>query len=95
MLWAKLRELPRFKFRRQQPIGKYVVDFVCFEHKIIVEIDGSQHSKSPNQITDAERTSWLESQGFCVLRFWNNDVLNNLDGVTISILEHQKKDTLS
>jgi very-short-patch-repair endonuclease len=84
-LWALLRnrKLERHKFRRQQPLGSYVVDFVCFEQRLIVEADGGQHNE---QIAaDTERTRWLEMQGFRVLRFWNNDVLSNPEGVFDSI----------
>jgi very-short-patch-repair endonuclease len=66
-----------FKFRRQQPIDNYVVDFVCFEKRIVIEIDGGQHSLEK----DAERNNYLEKNGFKVLRFWNNEVLQNIDGV--------------
>jgi very-short-patch-repair endonuclease len=88
-LWINLwkRNLNGVKFRRQQPIGKYIVDFICFEKKLIIEIDGGQHNESPKIQTDLQRTIWLESEGYHVLRFWNNDVLENLDGVLIKIKE--------
>jgi very-short-patch-repair endonuclease len=71
-LWRELRakRFSGFKFRRQAPIGRYIVDFVCFSMKVIVELDGSQHQD--NQDYDAARDQWLTEQGFCVLRFWNN-----------------------
>ncbi|MDP4001287.1 MAG: DUF559 domain-containing protein [bacterium] len=72
------------KFRRQAQIGKYIVDFVCFERKLVIEIDGSQHADS---ISDKVRDSWLKSQGFKVLRFWNNEVLENREGVVEVILK--------
>lgn len=80
-LWRYLRNryLGGFKFRRQQPIGKYIVDFVNFEKKIIVEVDGGQHSFYKER--DKIRDEWLRKEGFKVLRFWNNEVLNNIDGV--------------
>ena len=81
-LWYHLRAR-RFlglKFRRQQPIGNYIVDFVCFEKKIIIEVDGGQHLEQQADY-DAKRTSWLEGQGFRVFRFWNNDVLKDTDAV--------------
>ena len=86
ILWRQLRahRFAGFKFKRQQPLGNYIVDFVCFEAKVIVEVDGGQHNGS---VDDMERDAWLESQGFLVLRFWNNDVLRNLDGVLARILE--------
>ena len=84
-LWSALRgrRFDGYKFRRQVPLGRYVADFVCFEHRLIVEVDGSQHNDS---IRDAVRDLWLESQGFRVLRLWNRDVLLNLDGAMLSIL---------
>ena len=80
-LWAylKAKQLEGLKFRRQQPIGKYIVDFVCFEKKVVVELDGSQHMAQEEQ--DRERDAYLNKSGFIVLRFWNNDVLENIDGV--------------
>lgn len=77
MLWQQLRanRLAHFKFKRQQPIGRYIVDFVCFEAKLIIELDGSQHQE--NQEKDAFRDNWLKSQGFKVLRFWNNEWMQN------------------
>jgi very-short-patch-repair endonuclease len=79
-LWSALRDrqLDGAKFRRQQPIGPFVADFVCQERRLIIEADGGQHAESAN---DARRTKFLESKGYRVLRFWNNDILRNLDGV--------------
>jgi very-short-patch-repair endonuclease len=84
-LWSKLRylQLERLKFRRQAPIGAYIVDFVCFPIQLIVEVDGGQHAIQERR--DARRTAWLESQGFRVLRFWNNEVLANTEGVLETI----------
>jgi very-short-patch-repair endonuclease len=83
MLWAKLKgyQLAGLKFRRQEPIGTYIVDFVCFEKKIVIEVDGGQHGTESIRQKDAERTLWLEGEGFRILRFWNNDVLTNMEGV--------------
>jgi very-short-patch-repair endonuclease len=80
-LWAHLRakRLEGYKFRRQEPIGNYVVDFVCFENRVVIEIDGSQHATEKEK--DSKRSKWLESRGFKVLRFWNNEVLRNIEGV--------------
>ncbi|MEM5787704.1 MAG: endonuclease domain-containing protein [Syntrophobacteraceae bacterium] len=80
-LWLHLRsrKMSSFKFRRQQVIGPYIVDFVCFEAKLVIEVDGGQHATAKNE--DMVRDSWLESRGFRVLRFWNNEVLENIDGV--------------
>jgi len=79
-LWSRLRrkQLAGFRFRRQVPLGPYVADFVCLEARLIVEADGGQHAE---RAADNVRTAWLEAQGYRVLRFWNNDVLGNTDGV--------------
>jgi len=78
LLWSYLRNRQLgVKFRRQEPIGRYIVDFVCFEKKLVVEVDGGQHGGS----YDDERDRWLNMQGFRVLRFWNNEVLKNIEGV--------------
>src|SRR5438876_11765723 len=71
------RRIEGYKFRRQHPIGEFIVDFVCLELKLIVEIDGGQHSQCTNQ--DSQRTIHLMNRGYRVLRFWNNDVLINLE----------------
>jgi glutamate 5-kinase len=83
-LWLEVRNrrLGGFKFRRQATIGPYVVDFLCPEHALIVEVDGSQH----NPEADAERSAFLEDLGYRVVRFWNNEVLQNLEGVLQSLL---------
>lgn len=85
-LWSRLRrnQLKDHHFRRQVPIGPYVADFVCAPKKLIVEVDGGQHVD--RQAADDARTRYLESEGFRVLRFWNNDVLGNTDGVVETIL---------
>ncbi|MEQ1517933.1 MAG: DUF559 domain-containing protein, partial [Usitatibacteraceae bacterium] len=85
-LWRHLRahRLADHKFKRQQPLGDYIVDFVCFEGRVIVEVDGGHHNDS---VSDKLRDAWLRSRGFIVLRFWNNEVLQNLDGVLARILE--------
>ncbi len=82
-LWRELRahRFAAFKFRRQAPIGQFVADFVSFSAKLIIELDGGHHGQPEQAAHDAERTAWLESQGFRVLRFWNNEVLTNLEGV--------------
>ncbi len=78
-LWKHLRNKQLVvKFRRQSPIGNYIVDFVSFKSKLVIEIDGGQHARSND---DKSREKWLTSQGFKVLRFWNNDVLENIEGV--------------
>ena len=86
-LWSLLRrhQVLGCRFRRQVQIGPYVADFVCYSHRLIIEVDGGQHAKEVDR--DLERTSWLESQHFRVLRFWNSDVLANPEGVRATI-EH-------
>ena len=88
ILWFKLRDrqLTRAKFRRQHCIGRYIVDFVCLENKLIVEIDGGQHNKLETRESDKERTLWLEAAGYQVIRFWNNEVLQNPKGVLEKII---------
>lgn len=83
-LWnaVRNRQIASTKFRRQVPIGPCIADFVAFEKRLIVEVDGGQHAEST---VDAKRTAYLEEQGFRVIRFWNNEVLNNLDGVLLTI----------
>ncbi|HEY9898293.1 MAG TPA: DUF559 domain-containing protein [Pantanalinema sp.] len=81
--WRALRfESLGAKFRRQVPLGNYIVDFVCLDVSLIVEVDGSQHLENEY---DRQRDAWLGDQGFRVLRFWNNEVLGNLDGVVETI----------
>jgi very-short-patch-repair endonuclease len=84
-LWFHIRrkQLSGFRFRRQQPMGPYIVDFFCPEASLIIEIDGGQHDESAER--DAVRMRWLEERGYRVLRFWNSDVLGNLDGVLSTI----------
>jgi very-short-patch-repair endonuclease len=80
-----LRQLDGLKFRRQVPVGPYIVDFVCLERRLVIEVDGGQHAVTAEQ--DAARTDWLQTQDFQVLRFWNNDVLGNLEGIRETICE--------
>jgi very-short-patch-repair endonuclease len=81
-LWQILRNSQLFyKFRRQYPIGNYIVDFICLEKMLIIEIDGGAHNEERQFQYDTKRTEYLESRGFTVIRFWNNDVTDNLDGV--------------
>ena len=88
LLWQKLRfwQVDGCKFRRQQPLGRYIVDFVCLQRKLIVELDGGQHAQHADY--DKERDGWLRGQGFVVLRFWNHDVHANIDGVMEVILKN-------
>jgi len=78
-LWSHLRrrQIGGHKFRRQLPLGPYFVDFVCLEKKLVVEVDGGQHNEQGDY--DVKRTEWLEAQRFRVLRFWNNEVLKEIE----------------
>ncbi len=89
-LWYCLqnKNLGGLKFRKQSPIGKYIVDFVCFEKKVVIEIDGGQHAA--NKAADAIRDEWLSSQGFKILRFWNNEIMQNRDAALQKILDATK-----
>src|SRR5216684_2308851 len=80
-LWnhLRLRQLGGYKFRRQHPLGLYIVDFICLEKRLIIEVEGGQDSEQVDY--DEERTAWLEAQGFCIVRFWNNEVLNEIEMV--------------
>lgn len=86
-LWNLLRakQLKGFKFRRQAAIGRFIVDFVCFPNRLIIEVDGSQHGEPDKLKKDEQRTEWLESQGFSVIRFWNHEVLEDADTVVETI----------
>jgi very-short-patch-repair endonuclease len=75
--------LESFKFRRQQPIGQYIVDFVSFEKRLVIELDGSQHAIAKEK--DKNRDRWLNQEGYVVLRFWDNEVFENLEGVLETI----------
>ena len=87
LLWSRLRgrRFEGIKFKRQVPIGSYIVDFVALDLKIVIEVDGGQHDMRAAQ--DAGRTRILEQWGYHVVRFWNNDVLGNIDGVLEVILQ--------
>ncbi|MBN1978703.1 MAG: endonuclease domain-containing protein [Anaerolineae bacterium] len=93
LLWCYLRgkQLEGAKFRRQQPIGEYIVDFVSFPYRLIVEVDGGQHAQAREQLRDRRRDAWLQEQGFTMLRFWNNDVLQNVEGVIETIRNNLMK----
>ena len=88
-LWYFLRtkQVSGLKFRRQAPIGPYIVDFVCFPKKLVIELDGGQHAEIWHKEKDAKRDAWLASQGFTVLRFWDNEVLQNMEGVGEKIIK--------
>jgi very-short-patch-repair endonuclease len=91
IIWNCLRS-KRFqglKFRRQQPIGPYIADFCCLEEKLVVELDGGQHVKNADK--DAVRTKLLEDEGFRVIRIWDNEVFDNIDGVLEHIRQQIRK----
>jgi very-short-patch-repair endonuclease len=87
MLWQHLRgrKLQGFKFRRQQPLGNYVVDFVCPEAMLVIEVDGGQHGQDQNLSADRARTRFLTGAGYRVLRFWNSDVSLNIEGAVMEV----------
>jgi len=87
LLWRRLRnrELSGKKFRRQHEIGRYIADFVCTEAMLIIELDGGQHAKQVEY--DGRRTRYLQAMGYRVLRFWNNDVLQDIESVLTVILD--------
>ncbi|WP_342059031.1 endonuclease domain-containing protein [Aeromonas sp. OTU364] len=82
-LWFQLRNrrFEGLKFRRQFPVGPYIVDFICLEQRLVIEVDGSQHSQPEGQQQDDARTAYLNGEGFRVIRVWNNEVLGRMDGV--------------
>ena len=86
-LWMHLRagRMQGLKWKRQVPMGPYILDFVCFAERLIVEVDGGQHNGA---LQDERRDAWLRAQGFVVRRYWNNEVLCNLEGVLADILHH-------
>jgi primosomal protein N' (replication factor Y) len=90
-LWSVLRDrrLEGFKFRRQHPVGPYILDFACVEHRLAVEADGGQHADNPY---DERRTAWLTTQGWRVLRLWNTDILMNTEGSAELILRALGRD---
>ncbi|MBI2443278.1 MAG: endonuclease domain-containing protein [Candidatus Levybacteria bacterium] len=83
LLWQRLRnrQLENIKFRRQQVIGSFIVDFVSYEKMLIIELDGGQHNELYAREKDKARTKWLESQGYRIIRFWDNEVIKNLQDV--------------
>jgi len=87
IFWSRIknRKFKNLKFRRQYQFGKYIVDFVCLDKKLIIELDGWQHSEQENY--DTERTKYLEKLGFKVVRIWNGEIKVNLDGVFLKLEE--------
>jgi very-short-patch-repair endonuclease len=96
-LWLQLRKpgIEGLRFRRQTPIGPYIVDFFCPEKKLIIEVDGGHHSHPAEARHDATRDVWLAEQGYKVIRFWNETVMKDLEGVCTAILEASKDDRSS
>ena len=88
ILWSCLRNrsISKVKFRRQVPIGRYIVDFICYEKNLVIEIDGSQHAEV-QKIYDEKRDNYLRGMGYNVVRFWNSDVKDNLEGVIHRVIE--------
>ena len=95
LIWNNLRNrsLEGVKFRRQQSFGPYIVDFIAAEKKLVIELDGGQHAA--NKVLDKDRDHYIESEGYRVLRFWNNEVLQNTEGVLERIRQEILKDTPS
>ena len=85
LLWKHIRnrKLAGLKFRRQHPIGRFVADFCCEEEKLVVELDGGQHAENADR--DEQRTQYIEKFGYRVVRYWNNEVLSNIEGVLADI----------
>ncbi len=92
-LWRclRLRQMEGYKFRRQHPVGRYILDFVCLEAGLVIELDGGQHSEQ--QGYDEVRSEWLQQQGLRVIRFWNHEVLTNIEGVKAAIYQALKGDS--
>ncbi len=88
LLWGRLRarRLAELKFRRQEPVGPFVTDFCCVERRLIVELDGDQHGHDQARRRDELRTALLEREGFRVIRFWNHEVMQDLDSICETIL---------
>ncbi|MCK6685490.1 MAG: endonuclease domain-containing protein [Thermoanaerobaculia bacterium] len=88
LLWRRLRlrQLEGYKFRRQVPLGPFIVDFLCLEANLVIELDGGQHVEAAGY--DRNRTSYLQEQGFRVIRFWNGEVLQRTDEVVDEILRN-------
>ncbi len=88
-LWQALRgrQLQNYRFRKQVPLGRYIADFVCHKAKVIIELDGGQHNQDEVAIYDQMRTHWFNEQGYEVCRFWNNEVMQQLEEVMGTILD--------
>ncbi len=84
----KNKQLDGARFRRQRVVGCYIVDFICIRKKLVIEVDGGQHNVKEGKEKDGVRDQWLASKGYTVLRFWNNEVLENIEGVLEEIKRH-------
>ncbi|WP_371396298.1 endonuclease domain-containing protein [Fretibacter rubidus] len=87
-LWAALRDFKPvgFHFRRQVPMGDYIVDFACHSAKVVIEVDGEHHALEPQKSKDVQRDHWLTEQGYRVVRYWNDDIMTNLDNLMDALL---------
>ncbi len=87
-LWRELRDRSTagFRFRRQHPLGPYIVDFICLERRLVIEVDGGQHGEDDRILRDQRRTEWLNREGYRVVRFWANDVMRDAGCVVEMIL---------
>lgn len=90
-LWLRKPGIAGLRFRRQVPIGPYIVDFFCPQRRLVVEVDGGQHASDEDAAHDRARDAWLSAQGYRVIRVWNNDVMENIDGVCAAITEAAKE----
>jgi very-short-patch-repair endonuclease len=92
-LWSRLRKPgpDGMRFRRQAPIGPCIVDFFCPERRLVVEVDGDQHGLPGAAMRDAERDAWLADRGYRVIRFTNREVMTNIDGVCLTIVDWSSK----
>ena len=88
LIWSVIRnrKFYGYRFLRQYVIGNYIVDFICRENKVIIEIDGGQHNESDNITYDGKRTEYLNSKGYKVIRFWNNEIRENIGGVDLETI---------
>jgi very-short-patch-repair endonuclease len=95
-LWARLRNKQVFgqKFYRQFSVGQYILDFYCSVCRLAIELDGGQHTKTKQKLYDDKRTQFLKSNNIHVIRFWDDDVLNNIDGILKEIIKHLTPPTL-
>jgi very-short-patch-repair endonuclease len=86
-LWQHLRnrQMQNYKFYRQYSVGPYIIDFYCPKSKLAIELDGGRHNNTATHDYDTQRTSYLEGYGIKVIRFWNNDVMSNLDGTLVTV----------